>query len=340
MPQLRESVSILSPRAIAVLNERRMLLITKSSRRSRVHRRAAMDSVVVKQYRDGTLTGLVEIVGLFTSTAYVRSTRSIPYLRRKVASVVARAGFEATSHSGKALVNVMETYPRDELFQIDEGLLYRFALIILELGERPRVRVLPRLDPFERFVSVLVYVPRDRYGSAARAAIGEMARGGVRRTGRIIRALLSRRAGRSRALHHRAPRRRAFPSAAQRARGRGRRLVKTWSDGLMEALATVHDGAIARSLLATFEDAFTPAYRETFAPETAVTDITTITALSFANPLAVDFQSNDGDDGKAARLKVWSLGRPIPLSERVPELEHMGFTVVDRIDLPRHAQQR
>ncbi len=319
----------LSPRAIAVLNERRMLLITKSSRRSRVHRRAAMDSVVVKQYRDGTLTGVVEIVGLFTSTAYVRSTRSIPYLRRKVANVVARAGFEATSHSGKALVNVMETYPRDELFQIDEELLYRFALIILELGERPRVRVLPRSDPFERFVSVLVYVPRDRYGSAARAAIGRWL--AVAFGGRVASFAPSFPEGPVARVHFIIERHGGELSHPQRSELEAAvsRLVKTWSDGLMEALAEAHDGPTARSLLATFEDAFTPAYRETFEPETAVKDIATITSLSFATPLAVDFRPGTGEDGKAARLKVWSLGRPIPLSERVPELEHMGFTVVD-----------
>ena len=119
-------------------------------------------------------TGGFQIVGLFTSTAYVRSTRTIPYVRRKVAGVMARSGFDAMSHSGKALANLLETYPRDELFQIDEETLFRFALTILQLNERPRVRVLPRRDAFERFVSVLVYAPRDRYDSAARAAIGKL----------------------------------------------------------------------------------------------------------------------------------------------------------------------
>ena len=80
-----------------------------------------------------------------------------------------RAGFDPDSHSGKALVNVLETYPRDELFQIDEDTLYDFALAILQLDERPRVRVLARRDRFDRFVSVLVYVPRDRYDTHVRA---------------------------------------------------------------------------------------------------------------------------------------------------------------------------
>jgi NAD-specific glutamate dehydrogenase len=110
---------------------------------------------------------------LFTSTAYTRSTRSIPYLRRKVDAVVRRAGFDPDGHSGKALVNVLENYPRDELFQIDDDTLHNFALTVLQLDERPRVRVLARRDRFDRFVSILVYVPRERFSSLSRAAIGE-----------------------------------------------------------------------------------------------------------------------------------------------------------------------
>jgi len=109
----------------------------------------------------------------FYLNAYTQSARTIPYLRRKTDSVIRRAGFDPSSHSGKALVNVLETYPRDELFQIDEEPLYRFALDVLQLDERPRVRVLPRYDRFDRFVSVLVYIPRDRYAarSGRRSAI-------------------------------------------------------------------------------------------------------------------------------------------------------------------------
>ena len=84
-----------------------------------------------------------------------------------------RAGFDPDGHSGKALVNVLESYPRDELFQIDEDTLYQFALAVLQLDERPRVRVLPRRDRFDRFVSVLVYVPRERFDSGVRKAIGD-----------------------------------------------------------------------------------------------------------------------------------------------------------------------
>src|ERR1700733_2773406 len=156
------------------MEEPRLLVITKSTLRSPVHRRVDMDYIGVKRFdRQGKLVGEFRLCGLFPSTAYTRSVRAIPYLRRKMDNVIRRAGFDASSHSGKALVNVLENYPRDELFQIDEEMLYHFALAILQLDERPRVRVLPRRDRFDRFVSVLVYVPRERYDSHIRVAIGD-----------------------------------------------------------------------------------------------------------------------------------------------------------------------
>src|SRR5204862_2412862 len=112
------------------------------------------------------------IVGLFTSTAYTRATRTIPYLRRKVDALVRRSGFDPDSHSGKAFAAVLEHYSRDQLFQIDEATLYSFVLAIMHLDERPRVRVLARRDRFDRFVSIMVFVPRERYDSAAREKIG------------------------------------------------------------------------------------------------------------------------------------------------------------------------
>src|SRR5262249_10533704 len=155
-----------TPEILAFLQEPQPLIITKAAARSLVHRRVFMDYVGVKRFdATGRLVGEFRIVGLFTSTVYTRSPRTIPYLGRKVDAVRARAGFDPEGHSGKALANVLDSYPRDELFQLDEDTLYHFALLILQLDERPRVRVLARHDRFDRFVSVLVYAPRDRYDS-------------------------------------------------------------------------------------------------------------------------------------------------------------------------------
>ena len=158
-----EQVSI-TPEIMEFLKEPKALIITKANARSRVHRRVHMDYIGVKRFDDdGKLIGEFRIVGLFTSTAYTRSTRSIPYLRRKADNLMRRSGFDPDSHSGKAFAAVLENYPRDELFQIDDDTLYQFVLAIMHLDERPRVRVLARRDRFDRFVSILVFAPRESY---------------------------------------------------------------------------------------------------------------------------------------------------------------------------------
>ena len=149
------------------------LIVTKANAKSIVHRRIYLDYIGVKTYdKKGALSGELRIVGLFTSTAYTRSVMKIPYLRSKAETVIARSGFDPADHSGKALINVLESYPRDELFQIDVPTLRKHAEAILGLVERPRVRALVRVDQFDRFVSVLVFVPRDRYDSVVREKIG------------------------------------------------------------------------------------------------------------------------------------------------------------------------
>jgi glutamate dehydrogenase len=319
-----------TPEILAFLREPKLLIVTKSDFRSRVHRRVHMDYVGVKRFDpDGTLIGEFRIGGLFTSTAYTQSTRTIPYLRRKIDAVLARAGFDPEGHSGKALVNVLENYPRDELFQIDEDTLYQFALVILQLEERPRVRVLSRRDRFDRFVSVLVYAPRERYDSGARREIGAYLADVYR--GRVAAFVPFFPEGPLVRVHFiiaRSEDETPDPDRASLERGVAA-IVRTWGDELGDQLALVHDAARARVLLERYRDAFSQGYRESHSPLAAVADIRVIEGLSASRPLGVDFHPRGTEKSSAVGLKVWSYARPIPLSERVPVLEHMGFKVVD-----------
>jgi glutamate dehydrogenase len=314
----------------AVLQQPTLLIVTKSAVRSRVHRRVYMDYVGVKRFdQRGKLVGEFRIVGLFTSTAYTRSTRSIPYLRRKVDAVVRRAGFDPDGHSGKALVNVLENYPRDELFQLDEDTLYQFALAVLQLDERPRVRVLPRRDRFDRFVSILVYVPRERYGSGVRKAIGDYLADAYR--GRVSAFHPFFPEGQLVRVHFiiaLSPGEAANPDRATLERA-VEAIVRTWVDELGEELARNYDALRARALFKRYRDAFSQGYRENYSPLTAVDDIRVIEGLSPSRPLGVDFHRHASDAKNCIGLKVFSFNRPIPLSERVPVLENMGFKVVD-----------
>ena len=320
----------LTPEIMAFLNEPRPLIITKANAHSHVHRRTYLDYIGVKKYdAEGVLVGEHRIVGLFTSSAYTRTAHDIPYLRRKIAAVEERAGFAPNSHSAKALANVLEHYPRDELFQIDEDTLFHFAMAIMRLDERPRVRVLARHDRFDRFVSVIVYVPRERYDSTMRVRIGDyLAKAFEGRVsafypffpeGPMVRVhfIIGRSGGET-------------PSVLRETLERDvARIVRSWTDGLSDALATAHAPEQARRLFERYRDAFTPDFHDYYAPASAAGDIRAIETLSDDRPLAVDFRHRDEHEQDDASLKVWSLGRPLPLSERVPVLENMGFRVVD-----------
>jgi glutamate dehydrogenase len=325
----RELVTF-TPEILEFLKEPKLLIVTKAAVRSRVHRRVNLDYIGVKRFdRDGKLVGECRFCGLFTSTAYTRSVRAIPYLRRKADNIIRRAGFDPSSHSGKALVNVLENYPRDELFQIDEDTLYQFALAILQLDERPRVRVLPRRDRFDRFVAVLAYIPRERYDSQVRAAIGEyLARafnGRLRAfypffpEGPLVRVhfIIGRYEGETPN-----PERADLDRAVEA-------IVRSWTDGLHEALAEGPEAEQATALFSRYRDAFPIDYREVYPPAIALGDIRVVEALTPERPLGVDLYRQGGVEPTRVGLKVFSRSRPISLSERVPVLENMGFRVVD-----------
>ncbi|TCT03953.1 NAD-glutamate dehydrogenase [Aquabacter spiritensis] len=307
------------------------LLIAKSSLWSRVHRRAYMDFVGLTLHdADGAPAGELRIIGLFTSTAYTHSVREIPYLRLKAEAVAARAGFERESHSGKALSTVLETYPRDDLFQIDVDTLATYALDILSLYDRPRVRVLPRPDLFGRFVSVLVYVPRERFDSALRERIGR--RLAATFDGRVasftpafladvpltrVHFTIGRSGGRVPAVDR---------PELERAVADD---VLSWSDRLRDALRAAHGAHDALVLFERYGSAFGAGYSAAYGVQTAVADIERLERLSADRPIALDFYRREDDLATRISLRLLSYGRPLPLSERVPMLENMGLKAIN-----------
>ncbi len=307
-----------------------LLILTKANVKSRVHRRAHLDYVGVKLFdAAGGLQGEFRIVGLLTSSSYTQPARVIPYLRHKVARVVSRAGHDPKSHSGKALINVLENFPRDELFQISPELLFEQSNDILLLSDRPRLRVLTRADQFERFVSVIVYVPKDRYDTSIRVRIGEYLckafdgrvsavypfypDGPLARTHFIIGRYDGETPQRSRA---------ELESAIAA-------IIETWGDGLRAAASAAGAAALPQSQVQTYAEIFSPAYRAAYMPAAALRDISILAALSHERRHLVDFYRRGGGAADCLSLKVFSLGRPLPLSERVPLLESMGFSVID-----------
>ncbi|HEX8373598.1 MAG TPA: NAD-glutamate dehydrogenase domain-containing protein, partial [Geminicoccaceae bacterium] len=325
-----KSLVDMSPEIVAFLEEPQALIITKASVKSRVHRPAHLDYIGIKLFSaTGKLSGEVRIVGLFTGAAYASPAREVPYLRRKVADVADRAGLDPTSHAGRTILNVLETYPRDDLFQIDLDRLHRFTLAIANLVERPRIRVLSRPDRFGRFVSLLVYVPKDRYDSSVRARIGAYL--ATELGGRLSAAYPAFPEGPLARTHYIV----GFTDGAHAERDPAvleagiAGLVQTWGDGLREALGDAMDGGRARLLAKRYADGFSAGYRENFSPRIAVVDIAVLERLGPERPRAVDLGRRDTDGNHQVRLKVFSRGTALPLSDRVPVLENLGFRVIN-----------
>ena len=329
---LGRDVSLLAaaPQIRAFLRRPDPLIVTKADLRARVHRRAFMDYVGLKLFSaTGELTGEVRLVGLFTRPAYTRPIRQIPLIRRKAETVLRLADLDPRSHSGKALAAALETYPRDELFQIEAETLYEFGLKIVELGERPRIRVLARRDEFNRFVSVIVYVPRERYSSDAVARIGaalaaacggtvsnvalEFPEGSLARLFFTIGGLGAEVA--------------EIDAAALEGTVAG--IVRTWEDDLRDAAERAAPDAGAGALAARYAAGFEPGYRAFYSAETAVADIAVLQRLAEDRPTAIDFLHRPSDPATQVTLRLFQLARPIPLSRRVPILEDMGFRVID-----------
>jgi glutamate dehydrogenase len=318
----------MTPEIRAFLSKPQALIITKANVKSRVHRRVHLDYVGLKLFTaDGRLEGELRIIGLLTASAYTGTAATVPYLRLKIARVSRMAGFDAASYSGRALMNVLDSYPRDELFQISEEQLHGFALDILGLTERPRIRALARVDEFDRFVSVLVFIPKDRYDTTVRRHVGAFLARVYQ--GRVSAAYPSYPEGPLARTHFVIGRDEgATPMVGRDMLEAGiAAIVRTWADSLRAALETTRGGG-SRQLAERYADAFGAAYRETYAAEAAIADIDTIQKLSESRPRAVDFYRREGDDSRRANLKVFSRGAAMPLSERVPILENMGLRVI------------
>src|SRR5436309_2877696 len=291
-----------------------LLRINKSNRVSPVHKPVPMDAVAVKCFdRHGQVTGERLFVGLFTAAAYGASPLSIPLLQEKIQAVIARAGFPPNSYDGKNLRHIIETYPRDELFQITADDLYRIALGILHLQERQRVAFFARRDPFERFVSCLVYVPRDRYDTALRGKLDAILADAYQATvassqAHITDSVLARVHVIVRTRPGHIP---AVDPAAVEARLAA--AVRSWDDRLREALVAARGEEEGAVLARRWGRAFPPSYQDRFAGVDAVFDILRLEEALATDSLAMHLYRPAGAPPHALRFKVYGTSGTVPL---------------------------
>lgn len=308
-----------------------LVLMTKTNKRSTVHRAVQMDAVVVKQYdKNGKLSGECLFVGLFTSSAYIARVQTIPIIRQKVQNTFDKACFTATGHDGKALMHILETFPRDELFQISEEDLARISLGILHLQERQRTALFIRKDPFERFISAIVYIPREKYNNTVRHNIQGVLENAFQ--------------GKVTAF---------YPQLADDSvLARAHYIIKTnpgnlpefdvhviekkvieagrdWSDQLKESLIDMEGEERGFGLWRDYHDAFPVGYRENFKTTLATLDILRLESICNGAPLAMNLYHPLDARRNEFRFKIYHKGDQIPLSSILPMLENMGATVLD-----------
>jgi glutamate dehydrogenase len=305
-----------------------LLTVTKANSISTVHRAVYLDYIGIRTFdAAGRVTGEKRFLGLFTSAAYNRSPREIPLLRQKVQRVIAHFGLDPTSHDGKAVEHVLETYPRDELFQARIPDLIRIVRGVVNLYERQRVRVFLRRDAFGRFYSGLIYVPRDRYNTQVRERMEAVMREQLRASSVDSQVQLSESALARIHMIVRVPQEKGGPRVDVDAlEKRIADTVHTWHDRLREALIAAHGESQGIALAERYEEAFPAAYQEDVDVAWAVDDIQQIEEL-IAQPNRITMRLVKDDDGQT-HLRLFRSDAAIPLSSALPVLENMGFLVV------------
>ncbi|GAA5161103.1 NAD-glutamate dehydrogenase [Ornithinimicrobium tianjinense] len=327
-PGEEASISPLRPEAVETAREPRLLTVTKANTRATVHRPVPLDYVGIRRFdAEGRVIGEQRFLGLFTQGAYAESTTRLPVVGAKVNRILADSGFAPDSHSGKDLLSVLEAFPRDELFQAPVEQLEETVFDVLRLQERPASRVYVRRDEFGRFVSCVVYLPRDRYNTTNRLRIqrlleetfgGEMADYATR----VGDTPLAQ-------LHYtiRLPKDRPAPQVDLEAlHARLAAATTTWTESLTSALSEhLDDESEVGDLVARFGPAFPEAYKEDFDGETAYFDMTRLADLEHGAARPRLYRA-EGDDPEERRLKAYR-SEEMSLSDVLPVFSHLGLEV-------------
>lgn len=325
-----QGLHAVAPEMLRIHEASQLVEVTKSNRKSWVHRPVLMDYISIKRLdASGNIIGECRFLGLFTSTVYYQSADRIPFIRRKIARTLTRANFDPMSYNGKALKAILEFYPRDELFQISEDDLFHFSIGLMSLEARPEVKLFARQDRYARFMSCMVYIPRDRFSSYLRNQIrlilesaynGKMTAFYTQLTDSPLARLhviIATKAGHI-------PERNARDIEAQIAR-----VTNQWADSLRTALDTHHEPHEADRLHHVFCDAFSDAYIQMNDATDALHDIQKIQDCVSSDGLAVALFRRKDDTANHFHLKIYTYQTKRALSDMLPILENLGCRVIE-----------
>jgi len=313
-----------------------VITFSKSSARARVHRSAYSDYIIVKRFNTkGEVTGEVRFLGLYTSVVYLMSPFEIPLIATKVAKVFARTGLDESSHDGKNFRQLLETFPRNELFLSSSAELYETLMGVARINERSMVRLFMRRDPFGKFINFLVYVPRDYFSTKVRLAIQELIGNAIgshesQFTTYFSESILAR-------VYLVFKVDSAVPAHidVETLQAGIVNITRSWEDYLHSALMEAHGEETSAHLLREYRDAFSSAYQEKYDARTAVADIHSIAQLfsdaadgAAEKTIALSVYHSLTGDGNFIQFKVFHRATTLALSDVIPVLENLGFRVV------------
>ncbi|WP_300343780.1 NAD-glutamate dehydrogenase [Nesterenkonia sp.] len=327
-----KSFSELSAAGRARARQPKPLVITKANSRSTVRRRTYMDYVAVKVFdADGEVTGERRFLGLFSQRAYTQSIATIPLLRSRAKQLLARSGFSPDSHSGSDLVQILETYPRNELMQMDIGEIEDVAWQILQLQERRRVKLFLRKDHYGRFMTALLYLPRDRYNTAVRRRVenelmahidAESIDFNVRLSDSVLARVFFRMRLRDDAGE--------LELTTDQLQAKLARVIRSWGEGIAEEAAERYSDAHAQRISHRWGEAFPPDYRVLYEVPDALHDAAEFETLE-AQPEQgprLYFYAPEGDDPADMRLKLY-LTESKTLTDTLPIIDDFGLSILD-----------
>jgi glutamate dehydrogenase len=328
--KISQSFASMTPKGRQLALSPQILILGKTNTPPRIHRAAiAEDSISVKQFdQDGNVIGEKRFIGLYTSAAYNRSPRDIPLLHQKVKTIMEESHYPPGGHDSKALLNILETLPRDDLFQASTKELKELAVGIVLIKERRIIRLFVREDIYGRFMSCLVFVPRDRFNTDLRVAIQNI----LMRNFNGIKSTFSTRFSDSiLARIHFVIRISQGGKNEYDVKDIFKQIIdiaRSWEDHLSGYLKETYGEERGNELIRKYAFGFPAGYRENNNPKTAGFDIRHFELLNENNSLEMSlFKTVDTPEG-IIRFKLFTLNKPIPLSDVLPLLENMGLRVI------------
>lgn len=324
-----KSFDELQPDVQKFVQSKRLLSFAKSGTMARVHRPAYPDYIAVRVFNDkGEVVGEHGFLGLYTLPVYTERTHRIPVLREKVAQVIERSGLYPYSHECKQLARVLDTFPREELFQTDIDELFNTTTRVAQIKERQQTRLFVRKDHYGKFFSCLVYIPKETYNTEIRKRIQEI----LCRVFKALNVEFSTYFGESVLLRThfvlRTDPNQSYDYDLAALEQEVIDVTRSWQDELLQGLIDKYGEEKGILYGRRFHNAFPSSFRDNFPPRVGVSDVQHILSLSDDNPLNTWFYQYAEDDEEVVHFSLYHREEPLPLSDIIPILENMGLKVL------------